>query len=156
MYNVRVNGEKYGAGMYPPKFKQGDFISFTSTINGQFKNMETRTVTVKVPPPSHPAPASAGSVGIKDKYDERQMMICHQAARKDALNMVEILREVGGIVGLEKAKTPADKMSLIESLVNEYTRDYYFQTTGEELDIPEATIEEGNPDVQASSKASWE
>lgn len=138
MYNVRVNGDKFGAGMYPPRFKEGDFISFDASLNGNFKNMETRTVTVKAPPAGAPAPVAASTQQSGGNWDTRQDTISKQAALNSAMHMVEILKDVGGIPGLDKAKTPADKMQLVNALVTEYTKDFYHQNTGKELELPEA------------------
>lgn len=144
MYNVSVNGKRYGAGLYPPKFKEGDFISFTATKNGNFDNMETRTVTQKTPPagmvPQPAAPSVQSSVG-GGNWDTRQDIISKQAALNSAQHMVEILVTAGAVVGLDKAKTPADKMSLLNALVDEYTADYYFQNTGRELDLKPREID---------------
>lgn len=140
MYNVRVNGDKFGAGMYPPKFKQGDFISFTCTMNGNFKNMETRTVTIKAAPPMPvQAPvASAGAAQSAGNWDTRQDTISKQAALNSAMEMVSILAGAGAVVGLDKAKTPADKAAVLTGLVTEFTKEFYHQNTGKTLDIPDA------------------
>lgn len=164
MYNVRVNGVKYGAGMYPPKFKQGDFISFTSSMNGNFNNMETRTVTVKQPPAgmSPPQATSAGYNGALGQnppransqgWDDRQDAITKQSSRNSALAMVKLLFDAGGIPGLDKAKTPADKMQTINSLVDEYTKDYYFQVAGKELEL--ADVGQSAPDQEAKLPDNW-
>jgi hypothetical protein len=154
MYNVRVNGVSYGAGMYPPKFKQGDFISFTSTMNGRFNNMETRTVTVRTgvaPAPAYggatrPAMAPRPATGNSAGWDERQDTISKQAALNSAQHMVEILVTAGAVVGLDKAKTPADKMKLLNVLVDEYTMDYYKQATGKTLVLEvDAPVEDEKP-----------
>lgn len=142
MYTVKVNGIGYGAGLYPPKFNEGDFISFTYTMNGKFYNMETRTVTKKPAPmgftPQQP-PAVAPKASGGD-WDSRQDIISKQAALNSAQHMVEILVTAGAVVGLDKAKTPADKMQVLTSLVNEFTMDYYNQNTGRKLSLPTGEV----------------
>lgn len=155
MYNVSVNGKRYGAGLYPPKFKEGDFISFTSTMNGNFHNMETRTVTVKAPPAGMAPPAVQQSPGPKaSDWDSRQDIISKQAALNSAQHMVEILVTAGAVVGLDKAKTAADKMALLNALVDEYTQDYYFQNTGRELELKDRVID--SVPAGEDKPAAWE
>lgn len=162
MYVVKVNGVGYGAGMYPPKFKQGDFISFTSSMNGNFHNMETRTVTVKQAPPMPVAPTGyIGQLGTNPPkansgWDDRQDIISKQAALNSAQHMVEILASCGAIVGLDKAKTCADKMKLLNALVDEYTSDYYKQNTGKNLELDRDSFDTESPPNSDPMPAEWE
>jgi hypothetical protein len=155
MYNVRVNGDKFGAGMYAPRFKEGDFIAFDATLNGNFKNMETRTVTVKAPPANAPAfspqmQTVGPKTGNSPDWDARQDVISKQAALNSAQHMVEILVTVGGVPGLDKAKTPADKLQVITDLCTEFTKDFYHQNTGKTLELPStsAPAEAGTSDTK--------
>lgn len=155
MYNVMVNGVSYGAGLYAPKFKDGDFISFQATKNGNWDNMETRSVTVKQPPAGHASIVVAqtgGSTG--NSFDARQDAITHQASRNSALTMVGLLKDVGGIPGLTKAKNEADKMQLLVSLVNEFTKDYYEYVTGKKLELIDTGLDA--PAKAASLPDSWD
>lgn len=154
MYNVTVNGVAYGAGLYPPKFKEQDFISFQATKNGNWNNMETRTVTIKTAPAGAPAMVNAPMTVTGNSFDSRQDAITHQASRNSALTMVGLLKDVGGIPGLSKAKTEADKMQLMVSLVNEFTKDYYEYVTGKPLELIDTGLEV--PAKEASVPDSWE
>lgn len=156
MYKVKVNGVSYGAGLYPPKFKVGDNISFTATMNGNYHNMETRTVTI-LPASAAPAPMaprSSGAVG-GNQWDTRQDTISKQAALNSALTAVEILVAIGGVPGMAKAKTEADKFQLFAKTLDELRKDYYFQNTGNKLDLPETGLSEP-ADEEVTKQGGWE
>jgi len=45
-YNIQVDGEWFGFGKYPPKFGEGSVINFDIQFNGDFVNVNTKTLEV--------------------------------------------------------------------------------------------------------------
>lgn len=133
MYNVNVDGTRYGFGKQKPNFNEGDVITFDFTQKGQYKNIVPSTVEVKkdVVVPIKTSNNSTGN--SKDDYwaqkEQRdvgtQRGIQQQSARNAAIAFIIPLATAGLIKLPAKAE---DKLSAVASLVDEFTDRYYNAT----------------------------
>ena len=147
MYDIVVNGTKYGIGKFAPKgIAQGDYVQFDGIQKGQYWNVAPGSLS-KQPSPAGvkpaPAPVSGGSGG----YDKRQETISKQAALNSALTFVSLLNAADALPVAKSAK--ADKKAdIVKQIVLEYTAEFYHMATGETYDLPDmpavdlATVEE--------------
>lgn len=123
--NIQVEGQGwYGCGFTTPdklKFKQGDTISFSFTENGNFKNVDMKTVEVEAGA-AIKAPAAQSSSrtdwAAKDKADaERQRSISIQACRNSAIEATKILKELDALpLGSKKPDIAGNLLAFIDDL----------------------------------------
>lgn len=140
MYDVEINGKRYGHGKVKPKFIAGDCVKFSVLRNGQYLNvrpgtMEKHDVAQPTPattvlttltqgaaaPPTTPYP---GTVTFASKEDSRQNSIVLQSARKDAIEVTKLLLQADAC-GIKAKDTWATKHELLLGLVNDLTRRFY-------------------------------
>lgn len=125
-YNFKLNdGVWYGHGFEEPKFVKGDNVEFTFAENGNFKNVDASTVVVKAVAAATAASGSSSSAPVSTSYDDRQLAITYQAARKDALQIVEMALANDALsLGAKKA----DKLGVLESMVDKMTMQFFEDT----------------------------
>lgn len=131
MWNVSVDGERYGYGKNKPNFSEGDNITFDIKLNGKYKNILGNTVEV-----TKGAPATKASAGSADKNsyweakEQRdigiQQGIQQQSARNAAIAFIVPLATAGVIKLPAKAE---DKLAAVASLVDEFTDRYFLATS---------------------------
>lgn len=141
MYDVEINGKRYGHGKIKPKFLAGDCVKFSVLRNGQYTNVKPGTMekhdveesspatavlgkvetTGAAQPPTTPYP---GRVTFESKEDSRQNSIILQSARKDAIEVTKLLLQADA-TGIKAKDTWATKHELLLALVNDLTRRYY-------------------------------
>lgn len=150
-YNVRVAGESYGAGLYKPKAKEGDYVKFDVEMNGRFKNIARNSLKVSKNKPPAEAVAASKAAPSAGSYDGRQDVISRQAAMNSALTFMNLLH------GAEALAIPASgskdkKEAAALALLQGYIKDFYELNTGQEYkDIspkkeePAEEQEEDNP-----------
>lgn len=161
MYDVVVNGKKYGAGKYAPRgIQQGDFVTFEVDVkqNGQYTNYNIRTGTMRKddgntagssPAPSAPVRSTGSQAG---GFDNRQETISKQAALNTALTFVNLAASQGAIPHLAKAKE-SDKLGLVQAVVLEYAATFYNLSTGNTWDLPTVeTVAVANPKAKPKAK----
>lgn len=125
------NGQEvwYGHGFAPPKFNEGDSITFTWQANGNFKNVDLRSVQVSAAPApaqqqtsgSSPAPAKAGG------YASNQLAIQYQASRNSAIEALKVAAAHGISVIPSNAKK-GDQLDMFMKLVDDITIQYHAAT----------------------------
>jgi len=123
-YNFKLNdGVWYGHGFDKPAFGKGDTVSFSFVENGNFKNVDASSVKVEA---AASAPVkSAGTAPSSNSYDDRQLAITYQAARKDALQIVEIALAHDALsLGSKKA----EKLATLEATVDKMTMQFFEDT----------------------------
>ena len=93
MYDLVVNGISYGAGKYPPRdIKDGDFVTFEFTENGNFKNLVPRSLRKDdAPAPAAVSAAKAETRTVVAQTDKRQETISKQANLNTAIALVQLL-----------------------------------------------------------------
>lgn len=135
MYDIEVNGKRYGNGKTEPKFVAGDCVKFSVIRNGQYSNVRPGTLEKHDVQESTPAtplltavekatPASSSSSTYASKEDTRQNSIILQSARKDAIEVTKLLLQADA-TGIKAKDTWATKHELLLGLVNDLTRRYY-------------------------------
>ena len=139
MYDVDVNGKRYGCGKIKPKFIAGDCVKFTVTRNGNFVNVKPGTMEkhdVEAASPSTetltavstaPAPARSTGMTYEDKDTNRQNSIVLQSARKDAIEVTKLLLQADSLGFTAKHKW-ADKHDIVLAKINDLTRTFFHNT----------------------------
>lgn len=136
MYDVEINGKRYGHGKVKPKFLAGDCVKFSVLRNGQYMNV--RPGTMEKHDVAQPTPATAVLAAVEkatapttssggtyaSKEDSRQNSIVLQSARKDAIEVTKLLLQADAC-GIKAKDTWATKHDLLLGLVNDLTRRFY-------------------------------
>jgi hypothetical protein len=134
-YGIKVAGTTYGAGLYAPKAKEGDYVQFTVDDSRGYKNVERGTLKVLPNKPtdhqeapaynvkSYPSKQGAGG----SSFDARQDAISRQAASNTALAYLT-LQQAAGCLPLPSKK--ADIAEALDALLKETTVAFYEQNTG--------------------------
>lgn len=163
MYDVVVNGQKFGNGKYAPRgVKVGDTVTFefTTKVNGQYTNRDIVAKTLRVesggagsPSPSQqsqPAPVQTSAARAYVAPDKRQEVISKQSAMNTALTLIG-LQLAHGAVKLP-AKVP-DAYTTLNTLLATTAARVYEINTGEVWNITakdfvegKATAEQADPD----------
>lgn len=138
MYDIKVNGTKYGAGKFKPKgVAKGDYVKFTAEQRGQYWNVKGAIQKLDKPAGVAAPARSSGSVG----GDDRQVVISKQAALNTSLAFVEVLTAHGAVP--MPAKIAQDKKAdLLERIVFDYAAKFYKFSTGNDLEIPDGAAED--------------
>lgn len=133
-YNAKINDSWLGCGFKEPTFKEGDYISFTITQNGKWKNLDQESVK-QLPPPANKGPTTqANSRFISN--DDRQRSIVYQSSRTAALEVLKYL------IDKEVIKWPTKKLD----------QEQFFLMKLDELTIELAT-KALSPDYEASTES---
>lgn len=126
---LKIDNIRYGFYKTEPKCKQGDFVEFDASQNGNYWNAEAKTLRVmpgaQQPKVSAGIPATGKSTWVPDK--DRQDSIIYQSARKDALEWVQIL-SAHGLIDVGKSKNNADKIKAMEVYLDNYTKRFFDDT----------------------------
>lgn len=137
MYDVDVNGMRYGCGKIKPKFEAGDCVKFSTRKNGNFTNVIVATMEkhdVQVPTAatetltqvSTPQARSAGPT-YEDKDSNRQNSIVLQSARKDAIEVTKLLLQADAL-GFKATTKWGEKQELVLARINDLTRTFFHNT----------------------------
>ncbi len=126
---VQENGQEvwYGHGFAPPKFNEGDTITFEWTQNGNFKNVEPRTVRV-IPAETGgaaPAPTPQTNSGGGRNFGSNQLAIQYQASRNSAIAVIDMALKTDS-VPLPTKKS--DRYDAILALVDDLTTQFHVKT----------------------------
>lgn len=139
MYDVDVNGMRYGCGKIKPKFEAGNCVKFSTRKNGNFVNvivatMEKHDVQTATPATetvtaltqvSHTT-RSAGQT-YEDKDANRQNSIVLQSARKDAIEVTKLLLQAEAL-GFKATTKWGEKHDLVLAKINDLTRTFFHNT----------------------------
>jgi hypothetical protein len=89
MYDIIVNGTKYGIGFNPVKFATGEIITFQAEQNGNYWNADPATIrSTGQHAPVQSAPATTASSGSVSGNDPRQRSIELQSSIASASRIV--------------------------------------------------------------------
>jgi len=128
LYNVTIDGQKYGAGFDAPACKQGDFVNYEVEQKGQYKNVKNISLASGTPPVASPTPAPAGASGNNvakgTDWDLKDISIRYQSSRKDALALTTALLQAGALAIPAKK---ADQADAIMAFVDEVAASYYIK-----------------------------
>lgn len=160
-YDIVVAGQKYGAGFFKPKANVGDYVEFTASQNGNFRNVERGTLKVS----ANKAPATEAAIqrgstvkAAVSSFDTRQDAISRQAASNTAISWVEFLFQAGAL------NVPASKkgqaQAIYDTIREEYEVKFYERNTGNEWkDIspnPSTDADPEDSDSEIVEDAPWE
>lgn len=123
-YSIRVAGESYGAGLYAPKAKEGDYVTFGLDESRGYKNVERGTLKVGKKPAGEPA-ASTYVAPVKGGFDARQDAISRQAASNTAIAFLELAVKAEALA-LPKTK----RQEALETYLHKYEQMFYERNTG--------------------------
>jgi hypothetical protein len=131
--NIQIDrGDWYGCGFVTPdqlKFSKGDTISFSFSVNGQWKNIDLKTVEIEkgAPAQSAAAPEKRNSTDwdAKNKLDaERQAAISVQSCRNSAIEVAKMLKDLDALpVGSKKTDIAANLQAFVDDLTMQYFND---------------------------------
>lgn len=127
-YNLVVGGQSYGAGLYAPKAKVGDYVTFVVDESRGYKNVERGTLKVGKAPKEYKEPTSAATSGYTQKaasFDSRQDAISRQAASNTAIGFLELLIKAEALA-LPKTK----RQEAVETYLHKYEQMFYERNTG--------------------------
>lgn len=154
-YSIRVGGESYGAGLYAPKAKEGDYVTFGLDESRGYRNVERGTLKVGKAPKGEAAPAAATYAAPKSGFDARQDAISRQAASNTAIGFLELLLKAEALP-LGKTK----RQEAVETMLHKYEQEFYERNTGVAWkDISpnkKEDVEEGEEEeVETPDDAQW-
>lgn len=126
-YSIRVAGESYGAGLYAPKAKEGDYVTFGLDESRGYKNVERGTLKVGKAPAGAAAAAqqAATYTAPKGGFDARQDAISRQAASNTAIAFLELAVKAEALA-LPKTK----RQEALETYLHKYEQMFYERNTG--------------------------
>lgn len=131
-YDVIIAGEKYGAGLYAPKCKVGDYVKFELDDSRGYKNIARNSLKVSAnkPPAEAVAAAAATPVSTTGAYmDNKQDVISRQAASNTAIAFLTIAQNAGAL-GLPASEAKGKKLQALDALLQKYTEFFYESNTG--------------------------
>ena len=132
-YDLIVSGQKYGAGLFAPKCKVGDYVTFTRGERNGYAEVAARTLRVgKAPADQAGAVANAPYVAPQassGSFDKRQDAISRQAASNTAIAFMQLLASQEALP-VPASKSKGDKQAVLETLLLGYETRFYEANTG--------------------------
>lgn len=131
-YDIIVAGQKYGAGLYAPKCKEGDYVKFELDESRGYKNVGRNSLKVSANKPPAEAIAEAAATSTQAKsggYDARQDTISRQSAMNTAVAFMTLL-SANDALGLPAANTKGKRTEVMEAMLAKYTQEFYEANTG--------------------------
>lgn len=127
-YAYVVDNQRYGSYKTKLKAREGDNVSFEAEQNGNFWNIDTKTFRVLEAKPSTSTAGAGTSTAYVGKRDGAvQDAINYQSARKDALQLLDILASNNVVdFGTEKASGPkkwAAALAYVDKLTQRFFED---------------------------------
>lgn len=126
-YDIQVAGQWYGYGFFKPNAKEGDYVTFTVSQNGNFKNVERGTLKVGKAPKDYSETKTAVKAAV-GSYDARQDTISRQAASNTAIAWVNTLLAAGALPAAPKTKGAFQ--AALDTLRVEYEKKFYEANSG--------------------------
>jgi hypothetical protein len=162
-YDVVVAGDAYGAGLYAPKCKQGDYVQFELDDSRGYKNVARNTLKVsKNKPPAEAVATAASTLPARNSsgamVDNRQDVISRQAALNSAIQFLSILASTDSL-GLPAATAKGKRMEALETMLTKYQQDFYENNTGvkwKDISPNHKEETEASEEVEAPADTEWE
>lgn len=130
-FDIYVNGQKYGAGLFAPKAKEGDYVSFEATQGQYGWDVVARSLKVgKTPFGEQAAPPVSRSANGTPSFDKKQDAISRQAASNTAIAFLQLLAAQDALP-VPTSKSKGDKQAVIETLLQGYEKRFYEANTGQ-------------------------
>lgn len=164
-YNIVVGGQSYGAGLYAPKCKEGDYVKFGVDESRGYKNVERGTLKVSKDKPPAEAVAAAAATAPKQtstggSVDTRQDIISRQSATNSAIAFLAVAQAADAL-GLPKTDTKGQRIAALDQLLAKYTQYLYESNTGLKYkDISPSKKDDDEPEAEEAEEApadsNWE
>lgn len=154
LYGIVVDGAKYGTYMTKPPCNRGDTVSFTFKSNGNFKNVDMKTLTVQAGVPQQEAPQALSRPA--GGYTDKQPIIARQAALNTAVAFLQVLVAANAVPGIGKTTKPEEAYGIIEAILNEKAAEFYTASMGGVApggEVPESS--EGEAATKAAGDGKW-
>lgn len=154
-YDIVVAGDKYGAGLFAPKCKEGDYVTFDVQYNGNFKNVERGTLKVSANKPANTGGSSpAQNVrAASNSFDARQDAISRQAASNTAIAWLSMLHSAGALP-IATSKSKGSQQEAMDVLRRQYEKEFYESNTGIEWkNISPNKADEANADEEGEEES---
>lgn len=139
-YAVKLPDGWYGTGSKKdPGLAQGDMIEFTWTSNGQYKNIDPKTlIKLEGAPSGNNQPRTSGNTNSWVPDVDRQKSIIYQSSRKDAIEIIKAALSAGC---LPLPAKKAEQFDSLLALVDELTVKLAIKATA--ADLSTETVVEG-------------
>lgn len=133
-YDIVVGGQAYGAGLFMPKCKQGDYVKFDLDESRGYKNVARGSLKVSAnkPPAEAVAEAEATKLPVSttgSSVDHKQDTISRQSALNSAIAFMTLLSS-NDALGLPKSDTKGKRMEALELMLHKYEQQFYEGNTG--------------------------
>lgn len=133
-YDVVVAGQAYGAGLYAPKCKVGDYVKFEIAESRGYKNIARNSLKISANKPPAEAVAQAEATAPKTNsqggsFDTRQDVISRQAATNSAIQFMTLLASQEALPAAS-GKNKGTKQEVLETLLHQYEASFYERNTG--------------------------
>lgn len=113
-----------------PEGQEGQLVEFEYTVNGNFNNVDNKTMKV-LKAEAAPKTVRAAARQSQASYDAKQASILYQSSRKDAIAVLGIAFEQGAVTFKSNTKQ-ADKLPILLDMVSELADDLYQQAKAAE------------------------
>lgn len=131
-YDIYVAGQKYGAGLWAPKAKEGDYVTFNANQSQYGWDVERGSLKVgKAPPAEARAATSAKVAGAVSSFDTRQDTISRQASSNTAVAWIAALIAAGALP-ISTSKSKGSQQEAMDVLRQQYEKEFYEANTGNE------------------------
>lgn len=134
-YDIVVGGQRYGAGLYAPKAKVGDYVKFDIDDSRGYQNVARGTL--KVSKNKAPAEAVAEAAATAPKVstaggtvDMKQEVISRQSAKNTAIEFLKLLQSVDALALPAANSKKGSKQEVVEALLAKYEAQFYESNTG--------------------------
>ncbi len=147
-YDIVVNGQKFGAGLWAPKAKEGDYVTFNANQSQYGWDVERGTLKVGKAPKGEIAAQTSAKVGAAvSSFDSRQDAISRQAASNTAIAWIAALHSAGALA-LPASKTKGAAMAALDTVRREYEKEFYEANTGNEWKDIRPKTSTGNEEME--------
>lgn len=124
LYGIKINGENYGTYKTKPNCNKGDTVSFRFKANGNYKNVDMKTLEIQAGVPQA-TPELARPAPPREPYVDKQPIIARQAALNTAVAFLDVLVAAGAVPGIGKTTKPEEAYGILEALLNEKADEFY-------------------------------
>lgn len=127
-YDIKVAGETYGVGLYPPKCKEGDYIKFDLDDSRGYKNVARNTLKVSAGKPPAEAIAEAATPTKPVAAGSREDSIMRQSSLNYAIQYLGVLAAAGVLSPPTSGKGKGQEY--MDTLRKKYVQEFYEANSG--------------------------
>lgn len=151
-YDIYVGGQKYGAGLYAPKAKEGDYVTFTANQSQYGYDIERGSLKVgKAPKGAAEAATKAAVKTAVGSFDARQDAISRQAASNTAIAWVTFLHTAGALP-VAASKTKGALAAALDVVRRQYEKEFFEGNTGNEWKDIAPKPKSADPEMEFSDE----